>query len=262
MMNEYTVLNAANYEELCDYSIVPPYGNFFLPEILNRDCTIFCKTDFTDYLFDNIKTSKFNYKLITHHSDYSIDEERFTKKPPCIKKWFAINVAHKHPDLISIPLGLKTHKGCYLEPQYMTKWFCSQITKLQNNKKDFKVYCNWNSTNIIRNNIVKELKNNNICYTHEHNKPFNQYIENMSRHAFVLSPPGNGIDCHRTWEALYVGSIPIVIKNSIYDNWLNLPILQVSSFNDITENLLRDFLKNQFKMEQLSINFWKILINE
>ena len=28
--------------------------------------------------------------------------------------------------------------------------------------------------------------------------------------AFVASPSGNGLDCHRTWEALLLRSIPIV----------------------------------------------------
>lgn len=255
MLNKNTVLNAANYEDLCDYSIVPPYGKFFTPEILTRDAIIFCKTDFIEYLFDNIKYSTFKYKLITHHSDYPINEERFAKKPTCIKKWFAINPTVKHPDLIPIPLGLKTHKGCYLEPQYMTEWFCSQIPRLQNNKKQFKVYCNWNLTNTDRNGIVNSLKNNNIPYTHDYNKPFNEYIENMAQHKFVISPPGNGIDCHRTWEALYIGCIPIVIKNDIYNNW-DLPILQVNDFSEVTGQFLKEVTLKSTGAK-LDINFWQ-----
>ncbi len=30
------------------------------------------------------------------------------------------------------------------------------------------------------------------------------------QYSFWLSPRGNGIDCHRTWEALYLDVIPIV----------------------------------------------------
>jgi hypothetical protein len=32
----------------------------------------------------------------------------------------------------------------------------------------------------------------------------------MRRHNWVLAPRGNGVDTHRTWEALYRGAIPIV----------------------------------------------------
>jgi hypothetical protein len=249
------ILNAANYEDICDYSIIPPYGKYFNPEILNRDAIIFCKTDFIEYLFSNIKDSKQKYNLITHHSDYPIDESRWNIKPHCIKKWFAINPTIKHPDLIPIPLGLKTHKSAYLEPVYMTSWFAENFKRLQNNNKSNNVYCNWNITNINRKGIIDNLKNNNVSYIHDSNIPFNEYIERMSQNKFVLSPPGNGIDCHRTWEALYVGCIPIVIKNYIYENW-NLPILQVNDFSEVTQSLLDNFIASA-NLEQLNINYWK-----
>ena len=44
--------------------------------------------------------------------------------------------------------------------------------------------------------------------------PFEQYYETLARYAFVLSPPGNGFDAFRTWEALAVGAVPIVLNAS------------------------------------------------
>ena len=32
----------------------------------------------------------------------------------------------------------------------------------------------------------------------------------MIKYTFILSPAGIGLDCHRTWEALCLGCIPIV----------------------------------------------------
>lgn len=255
MINVGNILNAFNYESLCDFSIVPPYGKNFDLKILSQDATIFCKTDFIDYLFDNIKQSKYSYNLITHHSDHPIDLSRWSLKPECIKRWYAVNATYSHPNLISIPLGLKTHMEPYLEPQYMTEWFACNIERLKLNKKEKNIYCNWNITNVDRNKIKNVLKNKQLEFTYQNNIPFNEYIEEMSKHRFVISPVGNGIDCHRTWEALYVGCIPIVIKNSIYDNW-NLPILQVSSYEDITQNLLDEFNLNNFTLEQLEITYW------
>jgi hypothetical protein len=43
-------------------------------------------------------------------------------------------------------------------------------------------------------------------------KPFASYLDDMARCRWVLSPPGNGVDCHRTWEALYLGVTPIVLR--------------------------------------------------
>ena len=253
--NINNILNAANYEDVCDYSIVPPYGKYFNPEILNKNATIFCKTDFIEYLFDNIKNSKYKYNLITHHSDYPIDESRWKLKPSCVKKWFAINPTVEHPDLVSIPLGLKTHKSDYLEPRYMTGWFAENFDRLQKTPKSNTVYCNWNITNTNRNGIINTLENNKVNFVYDFDKPFNEYIEKMSENKFVISPPGNGIDCHRTWEALYIGCVPIVIKNYIYKDW-NLPILQVNDFSEITLDLLNNFTEKDTNINLLDINSW------
>lgn len=52
---------------------------------------------------------------------------------------------------------------------------------------------------------------------------------------FVLSLAGNGLDCHRTWEALCLGSLVIVKRSSIDPLYAGLP---VAIIDDIAE--LRD----------------------
>jgi hypothetical protein len=257
MYNLQNILNAANYESLCDYSFIPPYGKFGSTEMFNRPGNIFCKTDYIEQLFDILqKYCNVEHNLITHHSDYPIDEYRWNLKPKSIKKWYAINPTHKHPDLIAIPLGLKTHRDPYFEPQYMTEWLVNNIVRLRHIKKEKNIYCNWNVTNLERTHIIDQLKTSNIQFTLDIKQPFNTYIENMAQHRFVLSPPGNGIDCHRTWEALYCGCIPIVIKNDIYNDWQDLPILQVNSYNDIPQEILDTFIKLPYNFEKLRINYW------
>jgi hypothetical protein len=251
------ILNAANYEKIADYSIVLSYNKLFDKEILNKNCIIFCKTDDLNYLFDNIRESNKKYLLITHHSDYPIDNFRYSKKPNSIHKWFAINPTHICEDLISIPLGLKTHKDPFYEPQYMTKWFVQNIQTLKNNKKEFTIYCNWNLTNPNRKNILNILNKNKLPLIYQSNLSFDEYAINMSKSLFVISPPGNGIDCHRTWESLYLGCIPIVIDNYIYDDWTDLPILKVKSYEDLNEEILINFLNKKYNYDKLYLNYWK-----
>jgi hypothetical protein len=141
----------------------------------------------------------------------------------------------------------------------MTEWFSYNIERLRSTKKEKNIYCNWNPTNDSRNSIKDILISKNISITYENNIPFNDYIEEMSRHRFVISPPGNGIDCHRTWEALYVGCIPIVIKHPIYDSW-NLPIIQVRDYSEITQNLLDNYVIKQADNSMLYIDYWQKLI--
>ena len=55
------------------------------------------------------------------------------------------------------------------------------------------------------------------------------------KYKFILSPPGAGFDCHRTWEALYLGAIPIVKTSSLDPLYKDLPV--VIELVDTEENL-------------------------
>ena len=82
--------------------------------------------------------------------------------------------------------------------------------------------------------------------------------------AFVLSPHGNGLDCHRTWEALCLGCIPIV-KTSPLDSMYNeLPVLIVNDWNDITIELLQktvdEYKGREFRYEKLTLKYWMDMI--
>ena len=69
--------------------------------------------------------------------------------------------------------------------------------------------------------------------------------------AFVICPHGGGLDCHRNWEALCLGCIPIVKTSKIDKLYDNLPVLIVNDWNLIDKNLLnkkgitRDYIMNK-----------------
>ena len=84
-------------------------------------------------------------------------------------------------------------------------------------------------------------------------------------YAFVVSPPGEGLDCHRTWEALCLGCIPIMISTPLDDMFEGLPVLIVKSWTDVTRELLDktifDYSRKEFCMEKLKMQFWMDKIN-
>ncbi len=93
--------------------------------------------------------------------------------------------------------------------------------------------------------------------------------KNMTQFAFVLSPFGNGMDCHRTWEALLCGCIPIVRTNVFNELFEGLPVLIVEKWEDVTLALLKQTVyefklkhqHNEFNYEKLTLayytNWWK-----
>ena len=100
-------------------------------------------------------------------------------------------------------------------------------------------------------------------------------IKNMSavykrnrKYPFWLSPRGNGLDCHRTWEALYLDIIPIVFSSSLDILYTDLPVLIINDWRDINATYLRSVLleftskklKNQYSWHKLCSFYWSELI--
>jgi hypothetical protein len=68
--------------------------------------------------------------------------------------------------------------------------------------------------------------------------PFNQYLEEVAKSYFVISPNGNGVDCHKTWESLYLKSIPIVTKSINVDFYKNYPIIIINDWSELNLSIL------------------------
>jgi hypothetical protein len=55
----------------------------------------------------------------------------------------------------------------------------------------------------------------------------------------VISPEGNGIDCHRHYEALLAGCIPIVEHNPLTEEkYRGCPVLYTHDYSEITPEYL------------------------
>ncbi len=82
-----------------------------------------------------------------------------------------------------------------------------------------------------------------------------KYREIVTNSAFVLSPPGNGADCHRTWEAIYLGAIPIVLKKYWPFTHLKLPVLVVEDWSEIPDLITVPNNCKPLSIEQLKSSF-------
>jgi len=67
------------------------------------------------------------------------------------------------------------------------------------------------------------------------------YFKELPTYKFVISPEGNGIDCHRHYEALMAGCIPIVEDcDQIREKYKGCPVLYTKDYSEITEAYLND----------------------
>ena len=80
--------------------------------------------------------------------------------------------------------------------------------------------------------------------------------------AFEASPRGNGIDCHRTWEALILKTIPIVKTSRFDPAYDGLPVVIVKDWDEITPERMKD-RRDKFQAQidgplpaKLYSNYW------
>lgn len=88
-----------------------------------------------------------------------------------------------------------------------------------------------------------------------------QYFSKLPHYKFVISPEGNGIDCHRHYEALMAGCIPIVEHNDeIKEKYGNVPILYTTDYSEITPEYLErkyeEMIDNEYDYSRLFLDYY------
>lgn len=232
------MISGDTFKKLCDLSFDEDGRNeFVIKNRIFKEPLVFIKTD---YVFSVIKELlKEPIRIVTHNSDYCIDEKFIDLLDnKNVIHWYAQNIAINHPKLSSIPIGIANSKWAHGDTQALQE--C--INK--NNKKTNLVYANFTvSTNPRERNLCLEVtKRNGIDFVER--LPFNQYLDGLSRSMFSISPNGNGIDCHKTWESLYLKTIPIVTKSINSIQYSDLPILIVDKWSDLDKITLNEDLYN------------------
>jgi len=198
--------------------------------------------------------------LISHNSDYPITAEFLPYlQGDKIKKWFCQNRYIDHPKLFSLPIGVAN-----------SQWKHGNQTALnnvifKNLPKNFLTYKNFDiSTNAGKRSYVNQITTlNNIPM--DVNRPYEEYLDYVARSIFVISPPGNGIDCHRIWECLSLNAVPIVEDHVCFNQFKHLPILFISDWSIVkTEFVLQHLpLIKKFDAsvkEFLTLEYWKKII--
>ena len=161
----------------------------------------------------------------------------------------------------------------------ITDTFCSIGMSVQylnrKNKLDYKkhqigihnnlVLCAININNDTRRRNCNIINRKNIVNTLKYNKIENknyspdEYFEMLPTYKFIISPEGNGIDCHRHYESLIAGCVPIVEDNPlIRKKYEGCPILYTKDYSEITEEYLN---KKYEELKTQLFDFSRLLLS-
>ena len=132
--------------------------------------------------------------------------------------------------------------------------------------KSILCYCNFSvDTHPVREAISRVVREKEFV-TCEHMGRFLDYsltrddfYEQLKSSKFCLCPRGKAFDTFRMWDALYVGTIPIVVREAAYhDELADLPILFLDTYDQIGE-LTEEFLVAAYEqMSSEKYNYQKL----
>lgn len=219
-----------------------------------------------DDAFAYIKNNRSHINIVSHNGDLPVDE-KYEKYVDRFPKWYGQNVVAKHSKFIPIPIGLEND---YVTNSVEKKHVLFDTLKNSDSINYKKImYVNHNiGTNPKERKRPYEIFETNdwltiegcIGYSYQKN-----YYNKILEHAFILSPPGNGIDCHRTWEILYLRRIPILKRfGKTEELYADLPVVFINDYEEINFDFLNtkldDIKSKKFNFEKLKFNYWEKLV--
>ena len=264
-----------------------------------KNPVIMVKTDLLPNYIDTLNKLDRPFTLITTSNDdhcppyleFPPDEAKYPKlkektdlllQSPNLLMWYAKNPCIVHNKLKPYPIGPKWQwrtTQFYGENKYenlqIYKSFGTDPEKMFRDhtlKKDL-VFLNFSQTTnnplyrphkSCRHNVKSDLLKRGFKWNE--NRPFKDYMQTMTTYKFALAPPGRGIDTHRCWEALMVGTIPIVMSSSINELYQDLPVVVVEDWNVVTEEFLHkkydEIQKSTYDFKKVYCDYWVKKITE
>lgn len=173
------------------------------------------------------------FVLLSHNSDWNVIESEDSKtilECPLLKKWYTQNLCFCHPKISMIPIGFANsmwpHGNLSLFDNHV--FLTSLLNKTKSIYFNFAIHTNAKIRQPCYDAISKKIPWLHVLPP----------IENLMRlkdYEFCICPEGNGVDCHRFWEALYLKCVPIVINSPFIETLkrYNIPLVILDRWEDL-----------------------------
>lgn len=243
-----------------------------------------CNTALTHFFHSILPLLTHPFVLVSGDSDNPMPFDRLSHSEfqtfvsdPRLLHWFCQNLLVAHPKLTHLPIGLDYHT---LEnhiglahpwgPGMSVADQDAQLAALARTAPPLaqrKLLCYSNIHHAAfginargdRQEVLATVPRELLCCSGNYTSRLDAWKEQREC-AFVLSPRGGGYDCHRTWEALILGCIPVVKTSGLDPVYEGLPVLILESWSDLTaERMARtlvEFSRTYWKLEKLTLEYW------
>jgi hypothetical protein len=248
---------------------------------LRDGCTFYVCGSAIPHFAANLSTIPCRIVLVTGDSDEDCPYNMFESSDDFFKfidsdtiiHWFAQNCSAFYPKLTAIPIGLDYHtlsiEAKSWGPQASPAEQERELEAVRSGAAPFwerEVACYGNFQFTIggryaedRADALRSVPPSIVHYEPEPTRRLNCW-RTQANYAFVISPTGMGRDCHRTWEALCLGCIPVVRTSPMDVLFDGLPVLIVNKWSDLNRDLLEatiaSFRNRVFDYDRLLLRYW------
>ena len=197
----------------------------------HEDCELL-----TDALSRVSARARRKIQVLFHNSDKTLSRSQFVYLSELGYRLWSVNVVDTDFKTGALPIGLENRwrmNNGRLRP-FKVLYRRSMNNPLRGSRRSQVVFAAFNvATNTVDRSVAREACLRAGVSVYENRISPRDHRKLLRTTMFVISPPGNGLDCHRTWEAIYLGCIPVVLKRSLAKEfWENLPIFAVDDWSD------------------------------
>ena len=182
---------------------------------------------------------------------------------PNVLHWFAQNCDRPGPRISPLPIGIDFHTlserpfwgesmATPFEQEQQIVGLRRSLPPIRERIPRLYIDFAWQSHDYgDRRDVVSALRQNAHTFFQTRRMARSAMWLERGSFAFVVSPHGVGLDCHRTWEALALGHIVLVPSSPLDPLYDGLPVIPVKRWDTITQNDLLGWLD---RCEHLTLN--------
>ncbi|MES3005348.1 MAG: hypothetical protein V4664_00155 [Patescibacteria group bacterium] len=254
----YPYLSGDGFRSIANH-IYDQFLDFNPEEVMYGDI-IFVRTNYLPEFFTKIHILiKEPYVLLSNNEDSTVGSEFIKYIDDKIIHWYAQNIYFRHPKVTALPIGIQ-NLTVGNEEDFIHRFKSGDITSID--KKQNRILFGFTVGNTIeeRRNAQEALLKSKIA--DQASLPRSEYYETLGTYKYIASPRGGGLDCHRTWEALYFKVIPILLRNQFSERLTDLgfPVLLIDTWQTV-ETFTAEYLAKYYTEHVDSFNTPKLFLS-